>query len=144
MSYSMIYILHIYILTMRLPYFNGKCVLKLKYTTPLTWMWLIKRKHAKDLSIIFLHIFSYANADKGYLRFPRCPNIIHTKGQYAVLRKNLQIEITYLTKSLNKVFTCMCFYMYVYILILTPRYRGRFMPQCSMQLVYKQALYIWQ
>ena len=74
---------------MRLPYFNGKCVLKLKYTTPLTWMWLIKRKHAKDLSIIFLHIFSYANTDKGYLCFPRCPNTIHTKGQYMLCSERI-------------------------------------------------------
>ena len=76
---------------MRLPYFNGKCVLKLKYIYDPVDMDVADKtyKHAKDLSIIFLHIFSYANADKGYLRFPRCPNIIHTKGQYAVLRKNL-------------------------------------------------------
>ncbi len=43
---------------------------------------------------------------RGYLRFPRCPNTIHTKVQYAVLPKNLQIEITYLKKSFNKAVTC--------------------------------------
>ena len=43
---------------------------------------------------------------KAYLRFPRCPNTIHTKVQYAVLPDNLQIEITYLTKSFNKAVTC--------------------------------------
>ena len=49
-----------------------------------------------------MHMLIY----KAYFRFPRCPNIIHTKVQYAVLPKNLQIEITYLTKSLNKAVTC--------------------------------------
>ena len=40
------YVSYTYLLIMRFPYLNGKCVHKLKYTILLTWMWLIKRKHA--------------------------------------------------------------------------------------------------
>ena len=58
---------------------------------------------------------------KAYLRFPRCPNTIHTKVQYAVLPDNLQIEITYLTISIRLLLV----FSHVCILILTPRYRGR-------------------
>ena len=90
-------------------------------------------------------IFSYPHVCmliyKAYLRFPRCPNTIHTKVQCAVLPKNLQVEITYLTSLSIKL---LLVFSHVCILILTPRYSGRFMPQYAMQLVYTQTMYIWQ